>query len=166
MSRPASCSKWRSNASEPPGRKRIDTWIARGLGEAVSRATSTPRLHAPAFHGGGDFQAFAVFGDRAPGDVDIGVLQPDDNCVVGQNLRRPFMVDHLTDLEPHRFARMRVAAVMCGDRGREKIFELEETARRRHIFVGGYPGDSGFMHAYRLSDRLEIERAQTFDAMR
>src|SRR5437588_9541464 len=116
MSREVSCSKWRSMRGSFAAASSLVLGLRAGYARPCSRAASTPRLFAPAFHGGGDFQAFAVFGDRAPGDVDIGPLQPDDNCVVGQNLRRTFLVDHLPDPEPYRFGRMRGAAVMRGDR--------------------------------------------------
>ena len=74
-------------------------------------------------------------------------------------------IDHVPDAEAHRFGRMGVAAIVRSDRGGEKIFQLEQAARRRHVFVGGDARDGRFMHADRLGDGLEVERAQMFDAM-
>jgi len=50
-------------------------------------ACSAPCLLPPPFHGGRDFEALAIFGDRAPRDVDIDGLQPGDDRIVRKNLR-------------------------------------------------------------------------------
>jgi len=104
-------------------------------------ACSAPCLLPPPFHGGRDFEALAIFGDRAPRDVDIDGLQPGDDRIVRKNLRGAFLVDQLPDPEADRFRRMGITAIMRGDRGGEKIFEFEETTRRRHIFVGSDAGN-------------------------
>src|SRR5450631_3438866 len=127
---------------------------------------SAPRLLPPPLHGGRDSEAFAIFGDRAPGYVDIDGFQPCDDRIVGKYLPGAFPFDQLLDPESHRFRRMGIAAIARRDRGGKEIFEFEEAARRRHIFVGGDTRYGGFMHAHRLRDRLKIERPQIFDAMR
>ena len=47
----------------------------------------------------------------------------------------------------------------------EEIFQFEDAARRRHVFVGGDAADRQFMHGDRVGDGLEIERAQMLDAV-
>ena len=75
-------------------------------------------------------------------------------------------IDQLLDAVAHRFGRMRLAAVGRRDRGGEEIFQLEDAAAGRHVFVGGDARDRRFVHADRVGDGLQIERPQVLDAVR
>ena len=81
--------------------------------------------------------------------------------------RRLSRVDQLLDAVAHRFGRMRLAAV--GRRRSttvKKIFQLEDAAAGRHVFVGGDARDRRFVHADGVGDGLEIERPQVLHAVR
>ena len=75
-------------------------------------------------------------------------------------------VDQLLDAVAHRLGRMRLAAVGRRDRRGEEIFQFEDAAAGRHVFVGGDARDRRFVHADGVGDGLEIERAQMLDAVR
>ena len=75
-----------------------------------------------------------------------------------------FAVDQLFDAVPHRFGGVRLAAMRRGDRRGEEIFQLEDAAAGRHIFVGGDAGHRRFVHADGFGDGFQIERAQMLDA--
>ncbi len=60
---------------------------------------------------------------------------------------------------------MRLAAFRGGEgRGEEKA-QLEDAARRGNVLVGRDPADRGFVHAYGLGDRAQVERPQMADAV-
>src|SRR5262249_57059416 len=79
-------------------------------------------LEPPALHRGGNAQCLAIFRDRAARDVDAVALEPLNDLVVRQHIASGLGIDHLADAVAHRFRRMRVACVGCGDRRREEIF--------------------------------------------
>ena len=69
--------------------------------------------------------------------------------------------------------RWRTASAECARRrrrtaidGGEEVFQFEDAARRRHVFVGGDARDRRFVHADRVGDGLEIQRPQMLHAMR
>ena len=69
---------------------------------------------------------FAIFGDGAARDIDAVGSQQRDDAVVGENLRRLLVLDHLADAVAHGFGRVRLGAVNRLNRGGEKIFQLEQ----------------------------------------
>src|SRR6187399_917642 len=56
-----------------------------------------------ALHRGRNAQGFAVFGNRAPRDVDAVKLQAFDDLVVGQHVACELSLDHLLDAVAHGF---------------------------------------------------------------
>ena len=74
-------------------------------------------------------------------------------------------VDQLPDAVAHRLGRMRLAAVGGRDRRGEEIFQFEDAAAGRHVFVGGDARHRRFVHADGVGDGLEIERPQMLDAV-
>jgi hypothetical protein len=60
---------------------------------------------------------------------------------------------------------MCLTAIGGRDRGREEIFEFEDAARGRHVFVGGDTRHRGFVHRDRIRDRLQIKRTQMLNAV-
>ena len=60
---------------------------------------------------------------------------------------------------------MGLAAVGRRDRRGEEIFQLEDAAAGRHVFVGGDARNRQFVHADGVGDGLEIERTQMLDAV-
>src|SRR6516165_2717645 len=89
------------------------------------RGTHCRMLVAAPLHRGRYAHRLAVFCDGSSGDVDARLAQPVDDGVVREHVRRAFPFDHLTDAVSHRLGRVRLAAVGGGDRGGEKIFQLE-----------------------------------------
>src|SRR5262249_7928956 len=81
--------------------------------DAASARESRALLLAPALHRGSDAHAFAIFCDRAPGDVDPGLAQLFHNGVVGKNFTGRLRIDEMPDPMPNRFSRMCLAAIGC-----------------------------------------------------
>ena len=95
-----------------------------------------------------------------PASRSFSTMVSSDNTSAGG-----FGVDQLLDAVAHRFGGMRLAAVRGRDRRGEKIFQLENAAAGRHVFVGGDARHRRFVHADGFGDGLEIERAQMLDAV-
>ena len=73
-------------------------------------------------------------------------------------------LDQLADAVAHGFGGVGLAAVGSRDRRGEEEFHLEDAARGRQVFVGGDPADGRFVHADRVGDGLQVQRAQVLDA--
>lgn len=82
---------------------------------------------------------FAIFCDRAPGDVYAFFLEAVDDGVIRKHGLGAFLIDYHADAVAHRFGRTSIAVVGRADRGREEIFQPEQSARGQHVFVGGSP---------------------------
>src|SRR5665213_3016336 len=122
--------------------------------------------HPAALHRRGYAHGLAVFGHRAPGYIDAGLLEDIDDRIVGVDVALEFLaVDEPADLVADRLGGMGlVAAFDGGDRRGEEELHLEHPARGCEVFVGGHPADGGFVHADGVGDSLEVQRPQMLDA--
>src|SRR5579883_3155529 len=105
------------------------------------RLHSAQILFASTLNRRSNSQLLAIFCYRPPGDVYAVALQHVDDRVVGQNFARTFRVDDSLDPMTNGFGRERGSAVGALDRGGEKVFQLEQTAGRRDVFVVGDAAD-------------------------
>ncbi|RYG87934.1 MAG: PAS domain S-box protein, partial [Alphaproteobacteria bacterium] len=80
--------------------------------------------------------------------------------VVGENVLRIFRLNHHFDAVPHGFRRMRIPPIGRRNRGGKEIFQLHDTACRRHILIGGHTRHGRFVHLDRIGNDLEIQRPQ------
>src|SRR6266568_514265 len=136
-----------------------------GLRRRQMASASKRRMHrglllAPALHRGRDAHRLPILGDGAPGDLDSGPAQFFFDRVVREHLARALGLDEPLDAVTDRLGGMGFAAVGGRDRRGEEIFQLENTAIGRHVFVGSHPRNRGFMHGDRVRDGLEVERTQ------
>jgi len=121
-------------------------------------------LLSPPLHRGRYAHGFAIFRNRAAGDVDTGFPQLLDDRIVGQYAGGAFAVDQLLNAVTYRLGRMSFAAMGGGNRLGEEIFQLENAAACGHVFVCRDARYGRFMHADGLGDRLQVERAQMLNA--
>src|SRR5690242_11945073 len=121
-------------------------------------------LGAPTLHRGRNPHGLAIFCDRPAGDVDSGLAQLSDDCIVGQHILWAFRLNELPYAVPDRFGRVGFAAISRGNGRGEKIFELEYSAIGCQVLVGRHPRDGGFVHLDCVRHRLEIERTQVLHA--
>jgi hypothetical protein len=102
---------------------------------------------------------------RAARDVDAVALQALDDLVVRQHVAGGLGLDHGADAVAHRFRGVSVAVAGRRDGRGEEIFELEQAAIGRHVFIGGDPAHGRFMHRDRVGDGLEVQWPQVPDAI-
>src|SRR5204863_6391367 len=107
----------------------------------------------------------AIFGNRAPGDVESLLPQHLDELVIGEDTVGILGRDQRLDSALHRFRGSRVAAVVALDAAGEEIFELVEAAVARQIFVRSDPADRRFVHSDGLGDSPQRQRLQLRDAV-
>src|SRR5262245_21342461 len=120
-------------------------------------------LFAAALNRRWNAHCFTVLCNRAARDIDSGITQSFHNRIVRQNVLSTFIVDQLANAMPDGFGRMSLATIGCGNRRGEEIFQFKDSATGRHVFICGYPRNCRFVHAYCISDGLEIEWTQVLD---
>ena len=88
------------------------------------------RLLLPApFHGRRDAHGFPILRNRASRNIDSVRGQEGHDSIIRQHFHPAFVVDHLPDAVADRFCGVGFRTVDSLNRGREKIFQLEDAAR-------------------------------------
>ncbi len=105
-------------------------------------------------------QRIAVLGDRAPRDIDAVGTQHFHDTIVRQHLFGRFAVDQHLDAVAHRLGRVHFAARGGAHPGGEEILQLEDTARRGDVLVGGDAAHRAFVQLDLLGDVVEDQRLE------
>ena len=125
-----------------------------GLSIAFSVAAALP--------GGGDAEAFAVFGDGAAGDFASLAVQEFGDPVVGERVGGVFGGDELADALHHRAAG-EAFAVVAAHAAAEEVFEGEQSARRLQVFPRDGAAHGRFVEIELLRHVAQGQRLQRFD---